>query len=102
MAKRTTPNGQSWQAKYDAMRAGNGLKSKRAQLRRLKQIQKIAEITGHCKITDEEIRKCMLKRGYHLVEFCEKYGQGLDWVMYGDPGWTICRGFIDAGVSLRP
>jgi hypothetical protein len=49
--------------------------------RRLKLVQRVAAYTGHCTITDEEIRKAMFRnkqRNFH--DFVERYGLDYGWV----------------------
>jgi hypothetical protein len=70
--------------------------------RRLEMIQKVAATTGHCIITDAEIKKAMNRRtSIPMCDFCGRYGQSLDWVCMGDISGMIASRIVDAGASTR-
>jgi hypothetical protein len=73
-----------------------------AQRQRLEMVQAVAARTGHCIITDAELKKAMNRRTMGPVsDFCERYGQSLDWICFGDPGGMIASRIVDAGASMR-
>lgn len=58
--------------------------------RRLEMVQGMGSYTGHALITDAEIGKAMHRgTGQHLIDFCIRYDQSLDWVICGDIGGMI-------------
>jgi hypothetical protein len=70
--------------------------------RRLLMVQEVGAYTGHCVITDDEIRMAMTKRtSGPLRDFCQRYGQSIDWIMFGDLTGMIARRIVDAGASVR-
>jgi hypothetical protein len=70
--------------------------------RRLQMVQEVGTYTGHCVITDAEIDKAMHKgTSLHLNDFCQRYGQSIDWIMFGDLTGMIARRIVDAGASVR-
>ena len=67
---------------------------------RLEMVQKVAATTGHCVITDAQIREALLWRGRHLDDFCERYGQSLDCVVCGDISGMIASRIVEVGASV--
>jgi hypothetical protein len=56
----------------------------------------------HAVITDAGIHKGMHRRpSNHLVEFCQRYGQSIDWVVLGHLGSMIPSRLVDAGARCE-